>query len=209
MINISIAGIGGQGSVLAAKILAQAAQAKGWQVRTTETKGMAQRGGSVVSHIRMGNAGEVVYAPLPAKGSVDVLIALEPGEGARALPLLKAGGLLVVPVSGVAPIALETKNTSYKPKILIDELKEKGISVVVVDDLDICARLNSRKSLNIIMLVYALLAANKRSDCENNALRGNLSLDEVREAIKVCVKSDFVKMNMKAIDMTEKVYSND
>lgn len=78
MINVSIAGIGGQGSVLAARILAQAAEAKGWQVRSAETIGMAQRGGDVMSHVRMGNAGEEVFSPLPAKGTVDVLIALEP-----------------------------------------------------------------------------------------------------------------------------------
>ena len=96
MINVSIAGIGGQGSVLAAKILAQAAEAKGWQVRTAETIGMAQRGGNVMSHVRMGNRGEVVHSPLPAKGSVDMIIALEPGEGARALPFLKKDGVLVV-----------------------------------------------------------------------------------------------------------------
>ena len=64
MINVSLAGIGGQGSVLAAKILAEAARSKGWQVRTAETTGMAQRGGDVMSHVRMGNNGEEVFSPV-------------------------------------------------------------------------------------------------------------------------------------------------
>ena len=68
MLNVMLTGVGGQGTVLAAKVLAQAAQEKGWHVRTAETIGMAQRGGSVVSHVRMGNDGEEVFSPLPPKG---------------------------------------------------------------------------------------------------------------------------------------------
>ena len=94
MINVSLAGIGGQGSVLAAKILAEAARSKGWQVRTAETTGMAQRGGDVMSHVRMGNNGEEVFSPLPGDASDDVIIALEPGEGLRALHLLKSSGVI-------------------------------------------------------------------------------------------------------------------
>ena len=77
MRNVLLTGVGGQGTVLAAKVLAQAAQAKGWQVRTAETIGMAQRGGSVVSHVRMGDNGEEVITPLVAKGTADMIIAFE------------------------------------------------------------------------------------------------------------------------------------
>lgn len=87
MIDILLAGVGGQGTVLAAKVLAQAAQNKGWQVRTAETIGMAQRGGNVTSHVRMGSNGEAVYSPLITPGTADMVIALEPGEAARALPI--------------------------------------------------------------------------------------------------------------------------
>ena len=75
MLNILLTGVGGQGTVLAAKVLAQAALEKGWQVRTAETIGMAQRGGNVVSHVRMGDAGEEVFAPLLAEGTADLVIA--------------------------------------------------------------------------------------------------------------------------------------
>ena len=92
MRNVLLTGVGGQGTVLAAKVLAQAAQAKGWQVRTAETIGMAQRGGSVVSHVRMGDDGEEVIAPLVAKGTADMIIAFEPAEAARVLPYLAPDG---------------------------------------------------------------------------------------------------------------------
>ena len=95
MIDILLAGVGGQGTVLAAKVLAQAAQNKGWQVRTAETIGMAQRGGNVTSHVRMGSNGEAVYSPLITPGTADMVIALEPGEAARALPYLAPGGVLL------------------------------------------------------------------------------------------------------------------
>ena len=85
MRNVLLSGVGGQGTVLAAKVLAQAAQDKGWQVRTAETIGMAQRGGNVVSHVRMGDAGEEVFAPLLAEGTADLVIAFEPAEAARVL----------------------------------------------------------------------------------------------------------------------------
>ena len=95
MLNILLAGVGGQGTVLAAKLLAQAAEEKGWQVRTAETIGMAQRGGNVVSHVRMGDRGEEVYAPLIALGTADLVVAFEPAEAARVLPYLKPGGAMV------------------------------------------------------------------------------------------------------------------
>ena len=92
MRNVLLTGVGGQGTVLAAKVLAQAAQAKGRQVRTAETIGMAQRGGSVVSHVRMGVNGEDVFAPLVANGTADLIIAFEPAEAARVLPYLAPPG---------------------------------------------------------------------------------------------------------------------
>lgn len=81
MLNILLTGVGGQGTVLAAKVLAQAALEKGWQVRTAETIGMAQRGGNVVSHVRIGNKGEQVLAPLVSRGTADLIICVRAGRG--------------------------------------------------------------------------------------------------------------------------------
>ena len=85
MLNVLLAGVGGQGTVLAAKLLAQAALEKGWQVRTAETIGMAQRGGNVVSHVRIGDKGETVHASLVSRGMANLVIAFEPAEAARVL----------------------------------------------------------------------------------------------------------------------------
>ena len=90
MTNILLAGVGGQGTVLAAKLLATAAANKGWQVRTAETIGMAQRGGSVVSHVRMADGGGEVLAPLIPRGQADLIVAFEPGDGR--FPTFRATG---------------------------------------------------------------------------------------------------------------------
>ncbi len=199
MISISIAGIGGQGSVLAAKILAEAARSKGWQVRTAETTGMAQRGGNVTSHVRMGDAGEAVLSPLPARASDDVVIALEPGEGVRELPLLKPDGLMVTASSGQAPVASSFKTAPYDPAQMIDAMRAAGAQVHVVDDVALCRELGSRKALNIIMLASALAAVNDPA-C-GSGICGKITLDDMRAAIPACVKPRFVEMNLRAIDL--------
>lgn len=201
MINISLAGIGGQGSVLAAKILAETARSKGWQVRTAETTGMAQRGGNVMSHVRMGDEGEEVFSPLPAQVSDDLIIALEPGEGLRALSLLKPQGLLVTASSGVAPVVSSFKAAPYNPSDMIARLQESGAHVVVVDDERLCSELDSRKVLNIVMLAKALLAVNDPT--YQNALCGKITLEDMREILPLCVKERFVSLNLRALDLVE------
>lgn len=114
MIDILLAGVGGQGTVLAAKVLAQAAQSRGWQVRTAETIGMAQRGGNVTSHVRMGSNGEAVFSPLITPGTADMVIALEPGEAARALPFLAPGGVLVTATTAIQPVTAALSSMPYR-----------------------------------------------------------------------------------------------
>ncbi len=205
MINVSIAGVGGQGNVLAARILAQAAMEKGWQVRGTETIGMAQRGGNVVSHVRMGNKNEEVFSPLPAKGSVDVLIALEPGEGARSLDLLKKDGVLVICKTGIPAVTAAWSKEIYQPMAVVEELQNKGINVVVVDDQKLCNRLASRKCLNVIVLAYAIHAVNALEELKTNALSGQITLDDMNEAIPLCVKTKLVDINQRAIRIVKEM----
>lgn len=195
MLSVSIAGIGGQGSVLAARILAQAAQSKGWQVRTAETIGMAQRGGNVISHVRMGDAGEAVYSPLPAEQSIDVLIALEPGEALRALPYVKQEGLIVLAQTPRPPIE-GAGDEVYDADALIAELQSLPYTVVTVDDEALTNLIGSKKALNIIMLASAL----KEMD-------GEISLDDMKQAVTACVKPQFLELNMGAID-TVLAYNN-
>ena len=98
--DILLAGVGGQGTVLASKILARCAIARGETAHTAETIGMAQRGGCVTSHVRIGNAS----APLIARGCADTIIAFEPAEAVRALPYLKKGGAVIVNTAAVKPV---------------------------------------------------------------------------------------------------------
>jgi indolepyruvate ferredoxin oxidoreductase beta subunit len=91
--NCLLCGVGGQGVVLASKLIAYAAMEKGLNVRTSETIGMSQRGGSVVTHVRMG---ETVHSPMIPKGAADVIMAFEPAEAVRNLSYLKKDGVMVV-----------------------------------------------------------------------------------------------------------------
>lgn len=205
MISVSIAGIGGQGSVLAARILAEAARTKGWQVRTAETTGMAQRGGNVTSHVRMGDGGEAVLSPLPATATDDVVIALEPGEGLRALPLLKPEGLVVAATSGMPPVTANVKEALYDPARMLTAIRAAGARMVVVDDVVLCEQLGSRKALNILMLATALAAVD--DPVNESPARGRITLDDMRAAIPVCVRSRFVDMNLAAIDLAAHAYA--
>lgn len=193
MINVLITGVGGQGTVLAAKVLAQAAQDKGWKVRTAETIGMAQRGGGVVSHVRMGNEGEQVHAPLLARGTADVMVAFEPAEGARQLPFLAPDGLLVCARTAIQPVTAALSPAPYRGEDVIHQLEElfahREGRVKVVDDIPILAAVGTRRALNMVLLAAALAEG-----------RIPLLVDDLKSAVATCVKPRFVEMNLKAID---------
>ena len=195
MFNVMLTGVGGQGTVLAAKVLAQAAQEKGWHVRTAETIGMAQRGGSVVSHVRMGNDGEQVHSPLIALGSADVVIAFEPAEGARVLPYLAPDGVLVMATTAIQPVTAALGESPYRGadmvKCIADAFAACPERLTVVPDMAILKQVGNRKALNTVLLASAVATG-----------RLPLSLDDLRDAIRVCVKPAFVDLNLKAIDTT-------
>lgn len=199
MRNVLLTGVGGQGTVLAAKVLAQAAQAKGWQVRTAETIGMAQRGGSVVSHVRMGDTGEEVIAPLVAKGTADMIIAFEPAEAARVLPYLAPDGVMVSATTSIQPITAALSSEPYLAKATVASLDERlnvraggRARFVLVDDEAVLSQVGNRKALNTVLLAFALKTGHLP-----------LSLDDLRDAVRACVKPRFVELNLAAIDLVE------
>ena len=196
MINVMLTGVGGQGTVLAAKILAQAAQEKGWHVRTAETIGMAQRGGSVVSHVRMGDQGEEVASPLIAKSSADMIIAFEPAEGARMIPYLAPDGVFVTATTAIQPVTAVLATNPYSGSAVLEELgrlfERTPERFVVVQDLDLLEQLANRKALNTVLLASALATE-----------RLPLTLDDLREAVRQCVKPKFVDLNLRAIDLVQ------
>lgn len=199
MRNVLLTGVGGQGTVLAAKVLAQAAQAKGWQVRTAETIGMAQRGGSVVSHVRMGDNGEEVIAPLVAKGTADMIIAFEPAEAARVLPYLAPDGVMVSATTSIQPITAALSTEPYLAEATIASLDgrlngcaDTPARFVLVDDEAVLSQVGNKKALNTVLLAFALKTGHLP-----------LSLDDLRDAIRACVKPRFVELNLAAIDLVE------
>lgn len=185
--NCLLCGVGGQGVVLASRLIAYAAMEQGDFVRTTETIGMAQRGGSVVSHVR---AGEEVHSPLIPAGGADVILAFEPGEAVRCLPYLKEGGLMITNSRIVKPVTASLGGSSYSGGEMLDYLKKKAGQVIVVDGDEICRRAGSAKVLNV-----ALLGAAAKS----GAL--GISMDEMLEAVRKNVKEKYIALNEKALKL--------
>lgn len=185
--NCLLCGVGGQGVVLASRLIAYAAMEQGDFVRTTETIGMAQRGGSVVSHVR---AGEEVHSPLIPAGGADVILAFEPGEAVRCLPYLKEGGLVITNSRIVKPVTASLGGSSYNGDEMLDYLEKKAGRVIVVDGDEICRRSGSPKVLNT-----ALLGAAAKS----GAL--GISMDEMLEAVRKNVKEKYIALNEKAMKL--------
>ncbi len=196
MRNVLLTGVGGQGTVLAAKVLAQAAQSKGWHVRTAETIGMAQRGGSVVSHVRMGDQAEEVFSPLVAKRSADLIIAFEPAEAARVVDYLAPQGTIVSATTAVQPVTAALSRNPYRASETVALLADAlGDRFVPVDDASFVARMGTRKVLNTVLLACAVRSG-----------RAPIDEQELRCAIASCVKPAFVDMNLAAIDAAAELF---
>ena len=148
--NILICGVGGQGTVLASKIIAASAMIEGSAVHSAETIGMAQRGGSLTSQVRIGEA----YSPLIPYGTADMILAFEPAEAVRNLVYLKMGGIVIVNSVPVKPVTESLMNTGYDGTEMIAYLKNK-CSCVVIDAKKICEPFGSSRYFNIAILGVA------------------------------------------------------
>jgi indolepyruvate ferredoxin oxidoreductase beta subunit len=126
--NIMIVGVGGQGTLLASKILGKAAMDAGLDVKVSEVHGMSQRGGSVVTYVRFGDE---VYSTVIGRGDADVILSFELLEAARWLPHLKNGGTLVTSTQQINPMPVITGAAEY-PSGILDELKARGIEITDV-----------------------------------------------------------------------------
>lgn len=143
-----LAGVGGQGTVLASKLIAQTALSKGEFVRTSETIGMAQRGGCVVSHVRIDSKDAASSIP---KQKADVIIGFELAETVRAMSFLKKEGVVVANISAITPITAALTE-GYDSEVMIEYLKQEAEKVVFVDGNSLCDQVGSSKVLNVIML---------------------------------------------------------
>ena len=149
--DILICGTGGQGTVLASRIIAAAAMEEGSAVHSAETIGMAQRGGSVTSHVRIGDS---AFSPLIPFGNADIILAFEPGEAVRNLKYLKKDGVAVVNTAAVKPVTESLNETGYDGSEQIEYLKSK-CSCIFVNSEEVCAPFGSSKFFNIIILGIA------------------------------------------------------
>ena len=189
--NCLLCGVGGQGVVLASKLIAYAAMEKGLNVRTSETIGMSQRGGSVVTHVRMG---ETVHSPMIPKGTADVIMAFEPAEAVRNLSYLKEDGVMVVDKKAVKPVTATLSQNKYDGQKELLYLQENVKNLYIVDGSAICEEAGSSKVLNVVLLGVAL---------GSGVL--DIQLEEMKEEIKKHVKPQFVEMNIKALELGAKV----
>ncbi len=152
--NIILCGVGGQGTILASKLIAASAMARAIPVKTAETIGMAQRGGSVFSHVRLGEAS----SPLMARGTADLIIGFEPAEAVRQLPFLRPGGCVVASSRAVVPVSAMTGGPAYDHETIMRYLREQVGQLVLVDAEAAAADLGSAKCLNVVLLGAAARA---------------------------------------------------
>ena len=149
--NILIVGVGGQGTLLSSKIMGQAALLAGLDVKQSEVHGMAQRGGSVVTYVRMGDK---VYSPLIEKGNVDIILAYEKLEALRWADFLKPEGTIIVNDQEISPIPVIIGAAEY-PGEIFKKIEDAGVKTIKIDALTPAKKLGEFKAVNVILLGVA------------------------------------------------------
>ena len=188
--NIVLCGVGGQGIVLASRLIASAAMEKGIPVMSVETIGMAQRGGSIFSHLRMGDH---LYSPMIAYGTADVLIGFEPGEAVRRIPYLKKGGQIIVSSRPVMPVTAALSGAPYREMDMLSYLKDTLADLTIVDTESACRKLGSSKILNILLLGAAV---------HSGVL--DISEEDIKNQIRKKLPERFHELNFSALEYVRK-----
>ena len=181
--NIMIVGVGGQGTLLASRLLGAVMIAQGMDVKVSEVHGMSQRGGSVVTYVR---AGEKVASPIIEKGEADLILAFEQLEAARWLPYLKKGGKLVVNTQKMDPMPVITGAAVY-PEGILEKLLASDAVVTPVDALPLAVEAGSPKAVNVVLM--GVLAAQM-----------DIKKEVWLKAIEQTVPQKFIDMNLAAFD---------
>lgn len=182
--NILIAGVGGQGTLLASKLLGNCFVEQGYDVKVSEVHGMSQRGGSVVTYVRYG---EKVYSPVIDIGQADIVIAFEQLEAARWLPYIKQDGVLITNTQVIYPMPVISGAMEY-PADIIEAIKAKGINVIAADALAIAEEAGSVRAVNVVLLGMA-------------AKFLGLEKSVWHEVIKSTVPPKTTELNIKAFDL--------
>lgn len=182
-VNVMIVGVGGQGTLLASRILGNCVLKEGYDVKVSEVHGMSQRGGSVVTYLKYGDA---VYSPIIGKGEADVILAFEQLEALRSISYLKKGGKIIVNTQQIDPMPVITGKAVY-PEGIIDKLKAAG-EVIGVDALELAKQAGTIKAVNVVLIgMFAKLSG--------------IEYDKWIETIKLTVPEKFLDVNLKAFDL--------
>lgn len=179
--NILIVGVGGQGTLLASRILGRLAINLGFDCKLSEVHGMAQRGGSVVTHVKMGDK---IHSPIIEEGDADIILAFEKIEGARYISYLKKDGVLLVSVQEIYPMPVIVGSQNY-PSNILNEIKNK-VNVVEMDALKIADELKNPRTVNVIMLGRLAKAI-------------GISYDDMEKAVRDTVPEKSMEVNLKAL----------
>ena len=182
--SIMIVGVGGQGSLLASRLLGNVLLAKGFDVKVSEVHGMSQRGGSVVTYVRYGDE---VCSPVIEKGEADVIISFELLESARWLPYLKKGGKLITSTQQLDPMPVITGAAQY-PEDIAAKIKAMGIQVTAVDALGLAEQAGNAKASNVVLMGVVSAQTEFEEELWQNA-------------IEQCVPPKFLELNKKAFDL--------
>ncbi len=182
--SILFVGVGGQGTILASKILTEGLLKSGYDVKMSEVHGMAQRGGSVTTQVRFG---EKVNSPLIEKGTADVIVAFEKSEAARWIPYLKKGGSLVVNDYEIHPITVLIGDEKY-PENVNEKLKASVEKALIINAADIAEKLGNIKAQNVVLLGALIKALDLMDINWEEILKSNVpakAFELNKEAIKL------------------------
>ena len=180
-VNIMIVGVGGQGSLLASRLLGRLLTDEGYDVKVSEVHGMSQRGGSVVTYVRYG---EKVYSPIVTEGEADFIVSFEKLEAARWSACLAPGGRIIVNTQEIDPMPVIIGSAEY-PSGILKELERKGVRIDEVDALSTALQAGSAKAVNIVLMAHL-------------ARYMDIPYEKWIEAIGNTVAPKFVELNRKA-----------
>jgi indolepyruvate ferredoxin oxidoreductase beta subunit len=181
--NIMIVGVGGQGTLLASRILGNAVIGAGLDVKVSEVHGMSQRGGSVVTYVKYG---EKVQSPIVDKGSADIILAFEELEAYRSLPYLKKGGRMIVNTQQINPMPVIIGAAEY-PENICEKL-QKICDLTTVDAASLATEAGSIKAVNVVLIGVM-------------ATSTDIPYEDWIETIRNTVPPKFVELNIKAFDL--------
>lgn len=186
--SIMIVGVGGQGSLLASRILGNVLLSQGFDVKVSEVHGMSQRGGSVVTYVKYGDK---VYSPVVEKGEADVIISFEQLEAARWVSYLKKGGHLITSTQTLDPMPVIIGAAEY-PENIIQKLKDLQVDVIPVDALSLAEEAGSAKASNVVLMGVV-------------STKMGFADDIWQKALEQCVPAKFLELNKKAFELGKNI----